>query len=1365
LRTPAIARTAFLLLPLLAWAAIAGAGPAGVTRVEPLSGGVRFVLTAPAGEPRLFERAGEPPSIEWADLASVASPDGWQLPLRTAWVAVPREGEVTVSYETIDTRPLTLEGRSVPPAVTFPERSVELGAVQWMRDQRVVPILWAPIVRTSGGVVVESAVRVTVRFSGGGAVSGVPNVDGAWERVYSDLLVNYGQARSWRREAARPRAVPGSGFWPAASPWIRLEVPHTGLFSVTGADLQAAGVDIDGITPDSLRIFAGAGVSLDETDSVFDLPEGLREIAIRLDGATDGALDPQDRILFHAVGPDGWYAEYGLPDAKHERYRLDEFSNVNTYWLAWGSFQGSPRRWESVDGSIVSEALETTAFHRVHYQRELIWDPRPRTITNIPPPYPDTLPAWEKWHWLELIASRSNTRSQLPFVVPDPAADADATIRIRMWGASYVFLGQLLDHMIRLDLNGTPLAERLWDDLIHKDIEVSGIPLAGENQILGLQVPYRGDTTAVTTDRQYLGWFELEYRRNLAARGDSIEFWVEPGSAPRAFSVDGFSLAGSVLVLDVTDPWRTVTIAPRFETVGSTRRATWQVDGDPERLRHIRIVSEAQAGRPRISVDTPPEGGYLRERTNAVDYILITHRSFMDAAGTLADWRSTHGGGGDDGLRVAAVDVQDIYDEFSAGRVDPTAIRNFLRWAYERWNGGDPGHRPTYVTFLGDTSFDFRNRLQQGASVFVPSYEGYYDPILRHSIYQPQFATDDWLVLFDRQPDATLDMAAGRLPADNPASAAAVVEKVIDYESRPAPGPWRQRFTLVADDICQGLSQDALGFTHMRQTETLADSLPVELERDRVYLYEFGTECLYDRKPASAAALRERIDDGTLVVNYTGHGSEGQLADERVLETSSVGSMTNRDHLFFFLTASCSVGKFNFAGTGLGEALVRQPRGGAIGVFSATAVAFSGANAELNQAFFEAVWPRKDVLGSVPLGQAAVIAKSGVANPSGLNNRRYPLLGEPAIVLGTPRLRCAMQVTGLRAGVASPDTLYRGGRADLHGEVVDDGGVLRSDYDGRVQVEVYDSDIQRDASAGGGLGSFTYYLTGSPIFRGTANVTGGIFDLSFIAPSALRTGPRGLAAVYAYADDDAGVGAIGSLTRIAVPEIPPEAFADQEGPIITVRPLSVVDLDAVPPDTRWEAVMDDTSGINITQLVPSRSVLLRIEEGSRIVGLEDLAADVTFPDGSTRGRVEFQLPSGLQSGVPYRLTLEASDNRDHRGSKAVDFRLQGTGPSGLDFARVYNVPNPTDGATTFFLDINRPASVEIRVFTSSGRTIRTIRPPTSIQPVEASSEGIRWDGRDEDGDVLANGVYFYKVTVRDDDGSRESRVERLAVVR
>ena len=194
-------------------------------------------------------------------------------------------------------------------------------------------------------------------------------------------------------------------------------------------------------------------------------------------------------------------------------------------------------------------------------------------------------------------------------------------------------------------------------------------------------------------------------------------------------------------------------------------------------------------------MDTPPPGGYLRDRREAVDYILITHSSYAEAAGDLAAWRSEHSPDGN-GFRVAVVDVQDIYDEFSAGRVDPTAIRNFLRFAFEQWNGGDPAVSPSYVLLLGDAAYDFRDRLKQGAKVTVPAYEGFYDAGLAHTLYSPQFASDDWFVLYDPEADPSLEMAIGRLPADTPAGAQALVEKVRNYETAQDPGSWRQRFTL-----------------------------------------------------------------------------------------------------------------------------------------------------------------------------------------------------------------------------------------------------------------------------------------------------------------------------------------------------------------------------------------------------------------------------------------------------------------------------------------------------------------------------------------------------------------------------------------
>jgi hypothetical protein len=607
-------------------------------------------------------------------------------------------------------------------------------------------------------------------------------------------------------------------------------------------------------------------------------------------------------------------------------------------------------------------------------------------------------------------------------------------------------------------------------------------------------------------------------------------------------------------------------------------------------------------------------------------------------------------------------------------------------------------------------------------------------------------------------------MAIGRLPADTPASAEALVDKVIGYESPVTElDHWRQRFTLVADDVCQGLHYDDLLFRHMLQAETLSEEvLPLELERDRIYLYEFGSECVYDRKPDAAAALRASIDRGTLVVNYTGHGSEEQLADERVLETPGVAGMTNADRLFFFLTASCSVGKFDFAGEGLAEALVRQPGGGAIGVFSATGVAYSGPNAQLNREFFASIFPDRDVLQAVAFGPAAVIAKQRVSRPWSVGNRRYPLLGEPAVRIATPRLRVAVELESQRPdGSFAADTIYRGAPVRIEGEIQDEVGNRMADFEGRVGLLLYDSEIVRQEAIFSS--SVSYELSGAPIFRGEAPVTGGTFATELVAPAALRTGERGDALIYAFAfSDEDGTTALGSHTQIQVPIVPPPASSDQEGPVIEL--MVEGDLEELSADALWEATLVDSSGINITQLVPSRSVLLKIEEGARLVHLEDLAPRVSFPEGYRIGRLDFQLPGDLQAGQRYLLTLEASDNRDHRASASREFVLAGSGQDAFTLGRVYNVPNPMDRSTTFFVEISQPAEVTIQIFTTNGKRIRELRPGIVTQ-TQATGIGIDFDGVDEDGDRLANGVYFYKVIVQGGDGRRASRIERLAVLR
>jgi hypothetical protein len=1323
-------------------------------------GEVDVLLEVDPSGAQVIQREGQPPevAVEGFDGAIAGTEPALLVPVRTFWVGVPAEGEVEATAETIERSPFQAEAvaRAGLRLESLGTRAVEVGPPTWLRHQRVVPLLFRPLVQGSSGAEWARSVRVRVRFDGaaGAAGSRAASEGPDWEAAYQALIVNYDQARAFRRERVAPRPRRNGDSYSTSPEWLRIGVEKAGLYQVTGSELQAAGIDLAAIPADAVRVFTGSLLSLPESVPYEQLPAWLQEVSIRREGLEDGSFDPQDRLVFYGIGPDGFYAEFGVPDGAFERYRTDEYSNVNHYWLGWGSFTGTPSEWGEVDGRVVPEPARTTAPHRLHFEENRIWDPHPWE----PPPdgNRDSVAAWEKWHWAELIATQSNFRARLDFETPDPAPGGTADLRVRLWGANRPQRSLLFpDHLVRVDIDGDSLAGAGWQERTHVDVSARGFPLQGSAHELGLIAPYRADSAVNRNDRSYLAWFEIDYVRSLVARGDSLDFLVEPGEEPVGYEVTGIADPSRILILDVTDPHRVSRIEPAIEGGAGNASARFAVDPDAGRERRIAVRSAAGARTPEIERDTAPAGGYLRERTEPVDYIILTHASLWEAAQRLAARRAQ----GPDGLTVAVVDVQDVYDEFSAGRLDPGAIRNFLHFAFDHWNAGHPEEAPAYVVLVGDASYDFRNRSRQGVPLTLPTYEGYYDPALLRTIYSPQIASDDWFVLFDPEPDPGLDMFLGRLVADTPATAEVLIDKIVSYESQEDTGSWRQRFTTVADDACQGFNRDGLAFTHIRQTMELEDRvLPEAFQRDRIYLTEFGgVECVFDRKPDATAALRASIDRGTLCVNYTGHGSEEQLADERVLETPGVAGMSNADRLFFFLTASCSVGKFDFGGEGLGEALVREPDGGAIGVFSASAVAFSGSNAALNQAFWRAAYPNGDALAGKPMGVVALVGKQTAE----LGNRRYPLLCEPLVRLSRPSLHVALAVSAEPLGAPeAPDSIYRGTPLAIRGEIRDGDGVAE-DFTGTVEIEVYDSEIQRHLEER--YSSITYNMGGAAIFRGSVAVSAGRFETRLLVPASLRNGDRGRAQVYAYGSSQDGRTAMGGADSLVVADNAPPEYSDQEGPAIELLPQG--DPERMEVGSVWEASLDDSSGINITQLVPSRSVLLRIEEGARLVYVEDLAARVSFPESYRTGRLSFSLPAVLEAGHKYRMVLGAYDNLDNGGSVSREFTLSGGGTGAFALARVYNVPNPLDGGgTTFFLEMNQPAEVEVRIYSASGARIREIQAGT-VSPATGRDRGIDWDGRDADGDPLANGVYFYKVRAKSTDGRGEERIERLAVVR
>ena len=227
------------------------------------------------------------------------------------------------------------------------------------------------------------------------------------------------------------------------------------------------------------------------------------------------------------------------------------------------------------------------------------------------------------------------------------------------------------------------------------------------------------------------------------------------------------------------------------------------------------------------------------------EYVIITHRDFADAARRLAAWRSSR-----QGMSAVVVEVEAVYDRFSGGLVDPAALRNFLAWALQNWQPA-----PLFVLLLGDGTYDYKNNSNTSRGNWIPPFED------GDSTY------DEWYVRVLGQ-DVFPDMAIGRIPVQTAAAAQVVVEKLIDYESKPLYGPWRNRALVVADDVHHPRFPNRNERYFLDDAERLAaEGLPPDVDVVKHYLANFPLRGL--TKPEAAEEFIGLFNQGVLILSLS----------------------------------------------------------------------------------------------------------------------------------------------------------------------------------------------------------------------------------------------------------------------------------------------------------------------------------------------------------------------------------------------------------------------------------------------------------------------------------------------------------------
>ena len=1189
--------------------------------------------------------------------------------VETALVGVPLQGEVQLVV--LSARPAGAVTVAEWPEDLRPDGPARLEQTATLRHQRVAGLAFGPRRKADGSAVIYDRVLVEVRFppARGGPS---PRPDG-FEGSYRATLLNYDQARRWR-EPRRGAPKPAAAKVTPVTGMFRVVVRGEGIYRVTADQLERAGADLEGVAPEGIRLLYGGGLPIQRYQR---LPSGvdLQPAAAIVEDGGDGRFDGDDHILFHGVGPERWrWTSDGYV------WQKNPYTRDNVYWIDLDGAEDAPRATEVTASPIHTIKGVVDRYRaRLHEEDEHLIA---RLFNGVSSGY--------DWYWEEFAGNARN----FTFVAEDILPEVPVLARV------HFMRSKASDQAFDLRWNGEDLGHLAFrgPEPFTFETRLEG-PREGINQ-LGL---FHQAATAIRLD-----WYEVEYVRRLKAREGELLFgWpgpedgleIEtPSGSVLEFRLEGFAAAGGApRIFEVSQGLREL---KEFEYDPGTGAAVfhhWYIGTKPPRYiavqpgrwkRPAAVVRDVQAPR-------SPEGA---------EYVIITHAEFAAAARRLADWRAEDDRFGPP-LTTMVVDVQDIYDEFSGGLLDPSAIRNFVFHAVRNWP-----IPPVYLTLLGDGTYDYKNNSGLSHPNWMPAYQS------GPSTYDEWYAR---IAGLDKIPD----LAVSRIPVQSAAEADGVVDKIVRYDRDPEPGPWQAGILLVADDISNPEYPDRIESFFVLDAERIAAStMPGDLDLTKFYIGTYPHEGR--TKPGAREEFLRLFNEGALILTYIGHGHPELLAHEYIfLLNRDLARIDNGRRLPFVYTAASAVGVFDDpTQDSIPEALLKLPDRGVIGFICATRIGYHNSNMILATKFHRQMY--RSGRENVPLGLALMEAKQvSVEDLWRTNIQRYSLFGDAAQRLARPPLAVALDL---------PDSMEALMELEVRGTVVDAVGLPRTDHEGEALVRVFDS------TAKSVIEGIEYQQIGAPLFRGLVKVEGGRFRTRLRIPKDITyRASKGRASAYVTGANGEPP-AFGSRSGLVLAGTAPDVEPDEDGPEIVLafaRRPRFQSGDALSRRPVLQARLADPNGINITGETGHEIELWIDGEVTSVTRFYTSLGDhrqglLTYPLGE------------LEPGE-HAIRLKAWDTFNNSSTVEAAFVAAEGTDSALD--EILFHPNPTpDGSGHFTYTLSAAAeSVEIRVFALSGRQVDRLEGGT-----DPGFNQVLWSPPG-----LAAGTYLYRISARLDEGS------------
>jgi hypothetical protein len=1124
--------------------------------------------------------------------------------------------------------------------------------------------------------------------------------------------------------------------------WYKIGVVNKGIHKLDYAFFNSMGIDMATLDPRNIRVYGNAHGQIPFSNTG-QHEDDLLEYSVQVQGESDGVFNTGDYLLFYGASPNSVYYA-NSPNSwedtagahKHFHHHVHNYSDTSYYFIC--TDLGPGKRIASQASSSLTPTHTVDKFDDFQFHES--------DNTNL-------IKSGREWYGEQFDIVNSYS---FGFSFPNIDMTTDACVEV-----------SLLNHYDNATVNYTVSAQSATTTVpITATVPGCFYCPVGNSGSGSLCFNPTGPVITVTISKPalagsygYLNWVRVNARRNLIMSGGMMGF--RDTKSLGAGNVAAYSLAGytpSLLVWDVTDQ-ANVMLQSFTVNAGSL---TWNAPADS--LREYMAFDGTQFYTPKYFGQV---GNQNLHAMQPVDFIIVTHPDFISQANQLAEWHQQ-----EDNLSYLIVTPQQIYNEFSAGSQDVTAIRDFVRMLYFR--APTAAEAPRYLLLLGDGSYDHKERMSSNTN-YIPTFQNLnsYSPTESYVSDEYYGLLDDNGAWDDSGDYGLVDIGIGRFPVHTATEAQQMVDKIRFYKTRQAPvtdvsacsstqcsrgGEWKNQVVFFADD------EDAN--QHMQQAESLAtmvDTANDNYNVDKIYFDAYPQEQTPggERYPDVNDEFDKHVDRGCLILNYTGHGGEVGLAHERVLEVSQINAWKNMCNMPLFFTATCEFARFDDpARTAAGEYVFLNPNGGGIALFTTVRLVYSGPNFNLNQNFYRCAFT--PINGEMPrIGDLYRITKRAMGGNS-TNSRNFTLLGDPAMMLNYPvNTVVTSEINNVPVTSTSSDTLHALDLVTVKGYLADTGGVLMSGFNGVLYPTVFDK-----AKTITTLGNdppnapYTFKLQKSVLYHGKVSVVNGYFQFSFVVPRDISY-QFGIGRISYYADNGV-TDAAGNYEKIVIGGSNLNAPADLTGPEVK---LFLNDSNFVPggitnSSPSLFAIIRDSNGVNtVGNGIGHDIVAVLDEETDHAIVLNDYyQADM---NSYQSGKIVYPF-SGLAAGT-HTLSLKVWDVYNNSTTVKTEFLV--TESASLELAHVLNYPNPFTTNTSFFIEYNQCCTqydVMIQVFTVSGKLVKTINQQVNSDGFR--SEAITWDGRDDYGDRIGRGVYVYRVVARSEDGKSAEKYEKLVIL-